>query len=200
MACFSFPFTFSSSVVVALSLMLAFAHSSFFDHASSSGFVFQSSIRSFNSWSRISNVFSIRHYGGVTYGHTSPCICWSIAIVLVTIGQPSPWILSSLAYFYLKFPDIAPCILQPIATPWVLCLVVLARLSSPSAAQLKWLQAPLEGSKIQEPINSSNAENWKLTESNIYQLPIAYQLIKPIKLQIWEYGEILFYCICSSIC
>jgi hypothetical protein len=75
MACFRFPFMFSSLVVVALSLMLAFAHSSLHDLASSSGFAFLSSTR-FSTIGEESHLFvSIRHCPGVTYGHKTPCSC-----------------------------------------------------------------------------------------------------------------------------
>jgi cell division septal protein FtsQ len=48
---------------------------------------------------------------------------------------------------------------------WACWLVVLACLSSPSAAQLQWIQAPPEARKIKEPINPSNYANRKLIES-----------------------------------
>jgi hypothetical protein len=58
---------------------------------------------------------------------------------------------------------IGPCIVQPLA-------LGLVGLSSLSGAQRQWLEAPAEASRIQEPINPSNDANWKLTESNTYEL------------------------------
>jgi hypothetical protein len=58
---------------------------------------------------------------------------------------------------------IGPCIVQPLA-------LGLVGLSSLSGAQRQWLEAPAEASRIQEPINPLNDANWKLIESNTYDL------------------------------
>jgi hypothetical protein len=75
MACFSFPFTFSSSVVVALSFMLAYAHS-FFMTLPPLQVLPSCPVPGLSTLGQESHLFlSIGHCLSVTYGHTTSCSC-----------------------------------------------------------------------------------------------------------------------------